>query len=633
MGAVFEGQNVETGEAGAIKVLNPHLADEEGFRERFELEINTLKKLKHPNIVRMLGFGEQQGYLYYVMELVRGHSVEEELQQGRRFTWREVVQYAVKLSKALRHAHDHGVIHRDIKPANLLLNEDDSDIKLTDFGIARLFGNNRLTMDGALVGTAEYMSPEQATGERVTPLSDLYSLGGVMFAMLAGRPPFRAASLAEMLHKQRFEPAPPLSRYASDIPPELEELINRLLSKEPAARAPNALVLSRQLAAMEHGLSMIRQRPAEEPVPQFEEDLELAGNKTVSDAVQPPSNQTVTSGTPPVPSPSSSDLRSATRAGTPPPPAMPYDPNASTMIAPAPSMAAGGPIPVVAGAAPSVGSAPRKTVLSNSVAMPAASVAAAAAVPGSQTAITSSRFTTVEEDERQQEVLQRASESNSSIIQIGLLLFSLAMIAALVWYLSRPPSAEKLLVRIDAAAGEGDGSGLPNAEDDVNSFLSRFPEHERTADVKRYQEEINLQRQERQLRLRARLLTGEDSLSPVERDYLEAMNAVTIDPQRTIDKLQALVQLYGAETDSSDRTAQSVEFARWELKQLRDQAAKSIPEYQALITANLKRAEQLRQTSPEQARAIWQSIITLYGDRPWAAEAVAKAKAELQQEK
>ncbi len=137
MGAVYEGVNSETGEAAAVKVLNPHLADDEGFCQRFDLEIETLKKLKHPNIVRMLGYGQQDGHLFYAMELVRGHSVEEELQQGRRFNWREVVQDSVKLCKALRHAHDHGVIHRDLKPANLLLTEDESDIKLTDFGIAR----------------------------------------------------------------------------------------------------------------------------------------------------------------------------------------------------------------------------------------------------------------------------------------------------------------------------------------------------------------------------------------------------------------------------------------------------------------------------------------------------------------
>ncbi len=304
MGAVFVGVHVDTGESAAMKVLNPHLADDPGFRERFELEIDALKKLQHPNIVRMYGYGEQEGYLYYVMELVEGHSVEEELQSGRRFGWREVIQDAIKLCKALRHAHDHGIVHRDIKPANILLTKSD-EIKLTDFGIARLFGNTRLTLEGGLVGTAEYMSPEQAAGERVTPLSDLYSLGGVMFAMLAGRPPFRTASLAEMLQKQRFEPPPPVSRFATDVPPEVEEAITRLLSKDPHGRAPNALVLSRQLAAMEHGLSLVRSRagagktrvgegPAqaadrtvsEKPLPQSDDDL-VAPTQMV-DSYSPP---------------------------------------------------------------------------------------------------------------------------------------------------------------------------------------------------------------------------------------------------------------------------------------------------------------------------------------------------------
>ncbi len=139
MGAVYEGVNIETGEAAAVESAKSALGRRRRFLPTIRLEIETLKKLKHPNIVRMLGYGQQDGHLFYAMELVRGHSVEEELQQGRRFNWREVVQHSVKLCKALRHAHDHGVVHRDLKPANLLLTEDESDIKLTDFGIARLF--------------------------------------------------------------------------------------------------------------------------------------------------------------------------------------------------------------------------------------------------------------------------------------------------------------------------------------------------------------------------------------------------------------------------------------------------------------------------------------------------------------
>ncbi len=217
MGTVFEAINEQNDQPAAIKVLNPHLADEEGFRERFEIEIETLKKLRHPNIVRLYGFGVQDGHSYYAMELVRGKTLEEELQAGRRFDWRETTQAGIKLCRALKHAHDAGVIHRDLKPANIIM-PDDGDVKLTDFGIARLFGNTRLTSDGGLIGTAEYMSPEQAEGKRVNHQADLYSLGCVLFAMLAGRPPFRSKSLPEMLELQRRADPPPVSRVCPTCP-------------------------------------------------------------------------------------------------------------------------------------------------------------------------------------------------------------------------------------------------------------------------------------------------------------------------------------------------------------------------------------------------------------------------------
>ncbi len=569
MGAVLEGVNSETGEAAAVKVLNPHLADDEGFCQRFELEIETLKKLKHPNIVRMLGYGQQDGYLFYAMELVRGHSVEEELQQGRRFNWREVVQYSVKLCKALRHAHDHGVIHRDIKPANLLLTEDESDIKLTDFGIARLFGNNRLTMDGALVGTAEYMSPEQASGERVTPQSDLYSLGGVMFAMLAGRPPFRAFSLGEMLHKQRFDPPPRLAQFATDVPAELQELIGQLLSKDPAERAPNALVLGRQLAAMEHGLSIIQENLS---------DDEAAGDNQDLNAVKKPDEEC-----------------GATRAATPPLPAVPYNADESTMVAPEPMSSADVSAKTAAsGMKTSVsGAAKAASVVASPIAPPVVSTNRAATV-------VQNRFTTVEEDERDRAKL--ASETNHTPIgQIALLAMSIAIILGLAWYFTRPPSAEKLWARIDAAAGDADPSSLLSAEDDVRSFLARFPDDEHAAAVKGYQDEINLQRLEKRFQLRVRLMSRDDSLSPVERDYLEAMNETGVNPQRTIDKLQALVQLYGSEGSQNESVGQCVELARREIVQLQQQSAKTAVEYQKLIDENLERAERLRETSPRRS--------------------------------
>src|SRR5262245_57163807 len=254
MGSVYAATDPQTGERVAVKALTPHLAMAEGFRERFEAEIESLKALRHEGIVRLFGYGEQDGVLFYSMELVDGTSLEDELKAGRRFNWREVTNIAIQLSLALKHAHDHGIVHRDIKPANVLL-YDDEKVKLADFGIARLFGTNQLTTAGGVLGTADYMSPEQADGRPVTARCDQYSLGGVMYALLTGRPPFRATNLPQMLQLQRFAKPEPERRYAPDTPEQLERVIMQLLSKNPAERFPNTQVLARHLQAMVKALS------------------------------------------------------------------------------------------------------------------------------------------------------------------------------------------------------------------------------------------------------------------------------------------------------------------------------------------------------------------------------------------
>ena len=166
-----------------------------------------------------------------------------------------MTRLAIKLCRALKHAHDHGIIHRDLKPANLLLTVD-GELKLSDFGIARLFGNTRLTSDGGVLGTAEYMAPEQADGRVVTDRCDQYSLGGVLYALLAGRPPFRAKSLVEMLQLQRFAEPEPVTRFAPQTPAELARIVHQLLDKDPQKRFANTLMLSRSLEAMDGGLSI-----------------------------------------------------------------------------------------------------------------------------------------------------------------------------------------------------------------------------------------------------------------------------------------------------------------------------------------------------------------------------------------
>ncbi len=257
MGTVYAASNQQTGEQAAVKLLSPALATDATFRERFSSEIESLKKLRHPNIVQLFGYGEQDGQLYYAMELIDGSNLQEELRRGRRFTWRDVTQIGIEVCAALKHAHDHGIVHRDLKPANLLYTNDEN-VKLLDFGIAKLFGNTGITT-GSVMGTADYMAPEQAEGKAVSPRTDLYSLGSVMYALLAGRPPFVGKSVPEVVHKVRFEPPIPVSRMALDVPVELDHLIDQLLEKNPQKRVPTALATSHRLKAMEHALSLRNQ--------------------------------------------------------------------------------------------------------------------------------------------------------------------------------------------------------------------------------------------------------------------------------------------------------------------------------------------------------------------------------------
>ncbi|NQT14823.1 MAG: serine/threonine protein kinase, partial [Planctomycetes bacterium] len=263
MGTVYRAVNEETDEPAAVKILAAAMSRQGDFRERFKAEIETLKKLHHPNIVRLYGFGEHEGLLFYAMELADGSSLERELNRGRVFTWREVAKIGVETCRALRHAHDRGIIHRDLKPANLLV-KSDGQVKLSDFGIAKLFGNTGLTAAGNVLGTVEFMAPEQADARPVEPRTDLYSLGAVFFALLAGRPPFRATTPLKMLEKQRSARPELVRRYAPSAPVEFEGIIDQLLRKDPKDRIANASLLLRRLESMLHGLADLPDTPEPE---------------------------------------------------------------------------------------------------------------------------------------------------------------------------------------------------------------------------------------------------------------------------------------------------------------------------------------------------------------------------------
>lgn len=246
MGHVYLGVNDSDGSQAAIKVLTASLAREGGFVERFNREIASMRKLDSPHIVKLYDSGVDGENYYYAMEYVPGETLLELMRREKRLPWKRAVEFSIQVCRALKSAHDAGIIHRDLKPSNLLLTND-GFIKLTDFGVAQVFAGGRLTVTGGIIGTAEYMSPEQAQGKRATRQSDLYALGALMYAMVTGRTPFSGSTAVEVIQKHKFGLFDKPSLYTPELPRRVEETICKLLEKDPAKRYPDAFVLMRHL--------------------------------------------------------------------------------------------------------------------------------------------------------------------------------------------------------------------------------------------------------------------------------------------------------------------------------------------------------------------------------------------------
>jgi serine/threonine-protein kinase len=245
----LDGGDAAAARRAAVKVLPPELAREGNLLIRFQREIEALRQLRHANIVQFYETGQYQESHYYVMEYVEGKDFDELMRERGRIPWPEVADWAAQICLALKHAHDHGIIHRDLKPANLLVTAA-GVVKLTDFGIAKLFATSPVTIANTVIGTAEYMSPEQASGKPVTRRSDLYSLGVVVYTLITGGTPFQANSVPEMLHKHRYARFDLPQHFAPELPPEFSALICQLLEKEPDKRPADAFVVHRQLEAL-----------------------------------------------------------------------------------------------------------------------------------------------------------------------------------------------------------------------------------------------------------------------------------------------------------------------------------------------------------------------------------------------
>lgn len=243
MGVVYKATYTKNGTAVALKVLPLSLSANAQLVKRFEREMSILKKLKHPRIVQFYGGGSHDGQHFYAMEFIDGGNLAQVLKDKGRLPWEQVVEYGIQICEALEHAHDNGIVHRDLKPANLFIGKD-GKLRLGDFGIARDSDATALTASGSTVGTHAYMAPEQITGKQpISAKTDLYALGCVLFEMLTGHPPFKAAAQMEMLLKHINEPPPKIRTEVMECPVFLEQVVLQLLEKAPDKRPHDALMV------------------------------------------------------------------------------------------------------------------------------------------------------------------------------------------------------------------------------------------------------------------------------------------------------------------------------------------------------------------------------------------------------
>jgi serine/threonine-protein kinase len=576
MGTVYRGTHEETGQVVALKVLSFVHADDDNFRERFALEIETLKKLRHPNIVELYGYGVQDGHLFYAMELIEGNSLQQELLSGRRFDWRETTNFTIAICQALKHAHDRGVIHRDLKPANLLLTPG-NEVKLSDFGIAKLFGSHQITADRSVIGTADYMAPEQAEGAKANVRSDLYSLGSVMYALVTGKPPFADPSLAKVISDLRHATPILPSRHVPNLPAEFEELVMHLLQKEPERRLATALVLANHLRAMEHTINRRDTAPAESA--QTKLDTQLGDVAPASEELPQDSDTEALS-----PTVAASSLKSA------------HVPEAAPTIA--------------------ASNREHQNRTHNET-------------DGSgQSTPEADHFTKVDPNRSLHE--DRSDEGDPLVVnlaKIGLPLLLITLLSLGAWYTLKPATENQLYEHIQAAADRETPEALSSVSQEVTSFLDKFPGSPHYARVQQYQEQIELQRLHRSFEKKTRNTRFVGDISPVARAYLEALQQSRTDQETARKKMKAVIDLFSQMSDPE--TKKYVDLARNDLRELDEQISERRTKSLALLTSRMAHANKLSATDKETSQRIYRSIIVLYDKKPWAAEIVSAARQRL----
>jgi serine/threonine-protein kinase len=592
MGNVYAAEHQTTGHQVAVKLISAHVADEPRFRRRFEKEIHALKLLKHPGIVRLIGYGEENGQLFYSMELVQGETLQTRIRREKRLSWQETIDIAIQICAALKHAHDIGIQHRDLKPANLMLTRD-HQVKLVDFGIPKNFwDSSEETVAGSVLGTPDYMAPEQADGGQITGRTDLYSLGSVMYAMLAGRSPFKGKSATAVIESLKRERPIPLSMIVSDAPDELCELVHHLLEKVPGDRPPTALVVMNRLKAMQAGLQSKATALNDGP----ETRLSANGSDdSDSDGFGLSNADEISSGT--VAKHSHHDSGTADR---------PIDRDIKTIVSVQDKTRAAG----LDGDAKLIAKPGRvsedPTQLSQSLAS-----------DEDQDSTTTTRFETVDHSQTTAGLLrpgEAAAEHSSKPALIGAIVAIVALLAIVGWAILQamtPPSADQLY---RAAVEQED-------IDAAEAFLNRYADDDRVVEVN----DIRMKHRLRTTlnRLKATQTIGIKELAAAEQSFLVAMQDRDTDPEQAREKLMQWLAAFG-DASEGNPAHPLVELAQYDLVRLSSDNIQSSIDGRAMeLMGEIQVAIELE--DPLATEKKLRAIVATFADDPWAAPAIEQA--------
>ncbi|MGB7343286.1 MAG: serine/threonine-protein kinase [Pirellulaceae bacterium] len=621
MGSVFRGKHAKTGEEVAVKLIAAHVADDIKFRRRFDAEIGTLKRLRHENIVQLIGYGEEDGQLFYSMELVDGEPLGKRVRREKRLGWMTTIDISIQICAALKHAHDFGVIHRDLKPANLILTSQDK-VKLVDFGIAKIFGASEQTMAGSVMGTADYMAPEQAMGDGVTLRSDLYALGSVMYAMTAGRAPFKGKKITEVIAALKRDNPIPLELIVPETPEALVELIHHLLEKDPVDRPPTALAVMNRLKAMRNGL--IR----EQTINQERENTRARGQ---SDVVDPPvessfstsdtsihgSKGTSVSGVEFRPTPVGKLTTSPEKPAAPPAsPEVDHEAGTIKQISASHADAT-----IVARKVDLPGNIGSK--ISSSRRGTASDVGDESTDPIAER---STHFQTVDSSPSESGIFQHTSEAASRLTQVlsAVVIVGLLVLGGLVVaYALRKPSADDLFNQIIATTSTGK---LSDARPQIDQFLKLYSDDDRGDDVRAMDMSLRRDAVIRRLQLQSKLPSRK--LDPHEQAFLEAMELRDVDTLAAQKKLQQWLDVFvDSTTHANDSRKQIAELVEFEKQRLGHQAPLlGNDNRNRELLDRIRTADEL---APQERTALLQGIIDLYSNSDWAAPAVKLARDRL----